>query len=230
VASSTRTSEIYATLGVPSERLRTIHLIPGHLARLRPRRLERPPRPVRFVTLAGAQTIEKGAVVLLEAARALAARGATGYTIDVHGLVDDSVRAELERLPAVRLHGIYEPRELDTILEHADVGVVPSMWEEVLGHVGLECLAKGLPVIVNARGGLLDYCIPGETGWINASATGEGLAQIMAAVVDDPEQVVRLNRSVIERREQLIKPLDRHLAELDEVYEEVIAARSGAGS
>jgi glycosyltransferase involved in cell wall biosynthesis len=110
------------------------------------------------------------------------------------------------------------------------VGLVPSAWEEVLGHVGLECLAKGLPVIVNARGGLLDYAIPGETGWVNRSCTGEELAEIMAAVVEDPAQIVRLNESIRERRDEFVKPLERHLPELDGLYAEVIAAGSAGGS
>jgi glycosyltransferase involved in cell wall biosynthesis len=96
--------------------------------------------------------------------------------------------------------------------------------------VGLECLAKGLPVIVNARGGVLDYALPGRTGWVNRSCTGEELAAIMSAVIDDPGQVVELNRSIRAARDELVKPLARHVAELDELYAEVSAASSSAGS
>ena len=230
VASSSRTTEIYSTLGVPRERLVTLQLSSGHIAGLAPRTIEAPPRPVRFVTLAGAQSEAKGALVILEAARRLAARPAGDHVLDVHGLVDARVRGELERLPAVRLHGPYDRDGLDSILDRADVGLVPSAWEEVLGHVGLECLAKGVPVVANGVGGLRDYVIPGETGWINRSCTGAELAELMGAIVDDPTQVVRLNRSIRERRDELIKPLERHLPELDEIYAEVIAAGSAAGS
>lgn len=230
VGSSSRATEIYSTLGVDVDRLRTLHLAPRHVAELRPRRIESPPRPVRFVTLAGAQSEQKGSLVIRDAARALAARAGAGYVLDVHGLVDERVRDELERLPAVRLHGPYDTSDLDGILDAADVGIVPSAWEEVLGHVGLECIAKGVPVIVNARGGLLDYAIPGTTGWVNGSSTGAELAEIMATVADHPEQVVSLNASILERRDELIVPLERHLADLDAIYAEVIAGGSGAGS
>jgi glycosyltransferase involved in cell wall biosynthesis len=230
ISSSTRTTEIYAELGVPPSRLVTLHLGSGHIAALVPRRIDTPPRPVRFITLAGAQSAEKGAFVVLEAARRLAARPAGEYELHVHGHVDARVRDELERLPAVRLHGPYEPDDLGPILDGADVGLVPSAWEEVLGHVGLECIAKGVPVIVNARGGLLDYAIPGETGWVNRSATGEELAEIMAGVVDRPDEIVRLNRTILDRRDELVKPLERHLPELDAIYAEVIAGGSGGGS
>ena len=140
------------------------------------------------------------------------------------------MRDGLAELPAVRLHGTYQPADLDAILDAADVGLVPSTWEEVLGHVGLECLAKGLPVIANARGGVLDYALPDTTGWVNRSCGGAELAEIMAEVIDRPEEVVRLNGEILERRDELVKPLERHLAELDGLYAEVIAARSNGGS
>jgi len=226
IGASTRLTEIYEQLGVPSARLRTVHLVAGHVARLRPRAIEAPPGPVRFVTLAGAQNEEKGASLLLDALRRLSAEPpAAGYAVDVHGLVDDRVRGELEGLPAVRIHGPYAPDALDSILESADVGIVPSVWEDTYPHAGLELLAKGIPVIGNARGGIPDYTIPGQTGWLNHSCTGAELAEIMAGVIADPAQVVQLNRSIRERREELVKPLDRHLDELDEIYAEVLSTR-----
>src|SRR5947208_11644010 len=219
IGASTRITEIYNQLGVPSARPRTVHLVAGHIARLQMRFIQAPPRPVRFATLAGAQNEEKGAFVLLEAARRLSADAPPAeYVIDVHGLVDDRVRGELERLPRVRVHRAYSPHELDSILDVADVGIVPSVWEDTYPHAGLELLAKGIPVIGNARGGIPDYTIPGQTGWLNRSCSGEELAEIMADVIRDPAQVVRLNRSIRERRDELVKPLDRHLDELDEIY------------
>jgi glycosyltransferase involved in cell wall biosynthesis len=226
VGASTRITEIYAQLGVPSARLRTVHLVAGHIAALRPRTIESPPRPVRFATLAGAQNEQKGASVLVDALQRLSAEAPSAdYSIDVHGLVGDGIRAPLERLPRVRIHGPYTSDALDSILESADVGIVPSVWEDTYPHAGLELLAKGIPVIGNARGGIPDYTIPGETGWLNRSCTGAELAEIMAGVIADPSQVVRLNGSIRERRDELVKPLDRHLDELDEIYAEVLSTR-----
>ena len=220
VAMSSRVAEIHAGLGVDPDVLRTVPLTLAHLDRLSPRVIAEPPAPVRFVTLTGAQSEQKGAQVLLAAAEALQAVGHTrGYVIDVYGPVDSGVRGGLERLPAVRLRGSYAgAEEIGSVLDGADVGIVPSVWEEALAFVGLELLAKGIPVIGNARGGIPDYTIPGQTGWLNRSCSGAELAEIMAGVIADPGQVVRLNRSIRERRDELVKPLERHLDELDEIY------------
>jgi glycosyltransferase involved in cell wall biosynthesis len=231
VAASSRTTEIYATLGVPRARLRTLHLTAGHVAALAPRVIEAPPRPVRFATLAGAASEEKGCLLLLDAALRLEAIApSAAYTIDVHGLVNERVRRALERVPAIRLRRRYRPAELDSILDEADVGLVPSLWEEVLANAGLEFIAKGIPVVANALGGMPDYTIPGVTGWLNRSCGAEELAGIMAAVASDPGQVVELNASIRARRDEFVTPLDRHVDRLGTIYEEVIAAGSGGGS
>ena len=39
----------------------------------------------------------------------------------------------------------------------ADVQVVPSLWEEAAGLVGVEAMAAGLPLIVSHSGGLQEY-------------------------------------------------------------------------
>jgi glycosyltransferase involved in cell wall biosynthesis len=224
IAGSSRTAEIYARFGVPRERLRVLHGTTGHLARLTARTIDAVPRPVRFATLAGAQSDGKGASVLLDAARRLQAERPAGeYVLDVHGLVGEGLGGEFERLPSVRLHGPYGRADLGAILDRVDVGLVPSLWEDVYPTVGLEFLAAGVPLIASDRGGLPEYTIPGETGWLNRSCTAEELAEIMAGVVRDPAQVVDLNRSIRARRDELLKTHGRHLEELDAVYAEVVA-------
>src|SRR5205823_10362163 len=97
--------------------------------------------------------------------RSQAAGHGSDHVLDVYGPVDPGVRPRLERLASVRLRGSYaDSGDLDSVLDRVDVGIVPSVWEEALGFVGIELLAKGIPVIGNARGGIPDYTIPGQTG------------------------------------------------------------------
>ncbi|HEX8075273.1 MAG TPA: glycosyltransferase [Thermoleophilaceae bacterium] len=230
VGASRRLTEIYAQLGVPRDRLRTIRCTAGHIHRLEPRRMTAPPRPVRFATLAGAANLEKGSRVLLEAARLLEdspARG--GYRLDVHGLVDEEIRPELARLPSVTIRGRYDLGSLDSILDGVDVGIVPSIWEETLAHTGFEFLAKGVPVIVNAVGGMPEYTLPGTSGWLNRSCGGAELAQIMAGIVARPEEVVSLHEQIVERRDEFVNPLEAQIAELEEVFAELIARGGSDG-
>jgi glycosyltransferase involved in cell wall biosynthesis len=226
LAMSHRVAELSAALGVSPRRLRTLHLTLAHLDALRPRRLDAPPRTVHFATLNGAHSREKGADVLAAAVQRLADGGVRdGYRLTLFGWVDERVRHPMTRAGPVHLGGTYDTAGLDELLDDVDVGIVPSIWEEAYGYVGLELLAKGIPVIGNARGGIPDYVRPGLSGWLNTSATGEELARIMLDVIQRPEQVLDLHRRVVEHRAELVKPLDLHLGELDAIYEEVIAGR-----
>ena len=224
LAMSHRVAEIYTELGVPADRIRTLHLTLRHLGRLSPRSLAAAPAPVLFAAMNGASSRQKGAEVIIDAVRRLEVAGYGGrYRLRLLGGVDDRYRAELEAVPSVELGGVFGQSELDELLDDVDVGIVPSVWEEAYGYVGVEFLAKGIPVLGNAIGGIPDYARPGVTGWLNERCDGQGLAELMAHVVDHPDEVLALHRGIVARRAELLKPLSRHVAELDEVYAAIAA-------
>jgi glycosyltransferase involved in cell wall biosynthesis len=105
---------------------------------------------------------------------------------------------------------------------------VPSTWEEAHGFVGIELLAKGLPVIGSALGGIPEYVRDGETGWLNRSASGAELARLMAAALDDTAAVERLRESVRARRDELVRPMAGHVAEVEALYGELTADQAAA--
>jgi glycosyltransferase involved in cell wall biosynthesis len=224
VAMSHRVAEIHAELGVDPAVLRVVQLTLRHIERLRPRRASGA-APVTFVTLASLESEAKGARVLLDALRRL---GAGPYRVLVYGHISPEFRDEAAALPGVELRGAYRAAELDALLDEADVGLLTSVWEEAYGYAGVELLAKGIPVIANAIGGMVDYARDGETGWLNRSCTGEELARIMGALAAHPERVAELNARVLDARERIVKPLSRHAEEMDELYEELVDVSSRA--
>jgi glycosyltransferase involved in cell wall biosynthesis len=222
VAPSARVAEIYEERGVDPGRLTVQRLTLPHLEGLTVRRPAAVGTPLTFVTLGGCASEAKGSHAMAEAVQALerAGRGAD-YRLVVLGHVDDFARQALEPVPSVRLHGPYEPADLDRLLDHADVGILPSVWEEVHGFVGIEMLAKGLPVIANALGGIPEYVRDGETGMLNEAATGAGIAELMVLMIDDPAGVERLRGSVRARRAEIVRPLREHVAEVEALYAEL---------
>ena len=218
VAVSHRVSEIYGLLGVDRERIQTVHPTLARLERMRPRRASGR-RPVTFAALGGIPSLAKGADLLAEAAASLVAGGAAGaFRLLAFGHYEQTVARKLERLPGVELRGPYGAEELDELLDEVDVGLMPSLWEEAYGLAGVEFLAKGIPVIGNAIGGIVDYVRDGETGWLNASCDAAGLAAIMARLVDNPGDVADRGRSALSARGELIKPLDAHADEIEAIY------------
>ncbi len=229
IAMSRRVAEIYTYLGLDPTRLLTIQLTLAHLERLTPRRMATPGRPLTFATLAGFESEPKGALLLIEAMRMLEDRARAGeLRLRVFGHVDPRFRDLAAGMPGVEIGRHFGASALDSILDDVDVGLMPSIWEEAYGYVGVEFLAKGIPVIANAIGGMPDYTREGETGWLNRSLSAEELARIMAGILDEPEQVVRLNERLITARETVVKPFARHADEMEAVYREVLARRPAA--
>jgi glycosyltransferase involved in cell wall biosynthesis len=225
VAMSNRVAEIYALLGVEPDRLTTRHLTLAHIERLRPRSFEGG-RPVTFATLGGGESAAKGSRVLLDAVRALQPEAREGrFRLLIFGHVEPRARAEARELAGVELRGAFAPAQLDALLDQVDVGIMPSIWEEAYGYAGVEFLAKGIPVIANAIGGMVDYVRERETGWLNQSRSAEGLAELMRGAIERPGEIERMNTFLRDNRDSLVKTMEQHADEMEELYGEVIAAQ-----
>lgn len=222
IAMSCRVAQIYAELGVDPALLRTVHLTLRHIEELHPRDSARS-GPLTFATLSGLESTAKGADLLRRALTSLAPAG-PAFRLLVYGYLDAEAAEEVGSFPGVELRGLYRPEELDTILDEVDVGIIASVWEEAYGYVGPEMLAKGIPLIGNAIGGIVDYVRDGETGWLNHSRSGEELARIMQMLIDRPEKVDHLRAKVRAERSSLVKRMASHADEIDSVYGELTAA------
>lgn len=222
IGMSHRVTEIHAALGVTN--LRTLHLTLAHFSHLQPRQDKRVrPFCLVFGTLAGFESEAKGARLVLDAARRLTERGyGDRARILVHGRIDPRFRPDAAALPIIEIGQAFRPGDLDRILDEVDVGLIPSVWEEAYGYVGIEFLAKGIPLIANAVGGMPDYTREGETGWLNHSCTGAELADRIAHAVDHPDEVAALRERVIANRDAIVKPMAAHVAEMDAIYAEAV--------
>jgi glycosyltransferase involved in cell wall biosynthesis len=63
------------------------------------------------------------------------------------------------------------PAQRLELLRKADVLIVPSLWPEPFGIVGIEAASVGLPAVAYAAGGIVDWLRPGQTGEL-ADGTG----------------------------------------------------------
>ena len=220
IAQSHRVEEIYRTLGVENGSLRTLHLTLAHLDGIRPRD-PREAGTLTFATPGGFIGPSKGSELMLETLARLHRAGHSGrFRLRVLGPVHPTARARLAEFPEVEPAGEYDRWELDALLHDVDVGILPSVWEEAYGYAGLELLAKGIPVVANRIGGMVDYVRDGETGWLNGGCDADGLAAIVSHLIENPAEVAERSRSALAGRDELIKPFGRHVAEVEAIYRE----------
>ena len=223
IAMSQRVADIHMRLGVDPTRLRILQLTLAHIEHLRPR-VAAPADTVTFATLGAFESVAKGGRLVVEAARLLSqSPAAARVRILVFGWIAPSLAEEAAGLDVFDLRGTYGPSELDGMLDEVDVGLMPSIWEEAYGYAGVEFLAKGIPVVANAMGGMPEYVREGETGWVNGSSSPEELARIMVGIAERPEQVVELNAGLRASRDRIVKGIAAHADEMNAVYTEVTA-------
>jgi glycosyltransferase involved in cell wall biosynthesis len=205
--------------------MRHVNIASGHLDRLRPRRVagsEAPAKPLTFATLGAMTSRQKGSDTLVAALRRLREWGLDDrYRMLIGGWVPPELEPELRSHPGVVIRGLYDSEHIDEVLRGVDVGVIPSVWEEVSPITGREFLALGIPLVANALGGLVDYTREGETGWLNHASDADGLAAIMRDLIAAPDRVVATSRRIAERRDELVISMDAHVREVDAVYAEV---------
>jgi glycosyltransferase involved in cell wall biosynthesis len=90
---------------------------------------------------------------------------------------------------SVQFAGWVGPEQRTVLLRAADVLLVPSLWPEPFGMVGLEAASVGLPAVGYAAGGIVDWLRPGQSGELAESAgfNAHGLARALARALGNPE-------------------------------------------
>jgi len=205
------------------DKIVTLHITVKHVDKIIPKRLDKISYPIKFATLTGCVSTPKGALLMLETIKILHNKGLGNYfEFHIFGGIIREVKKEILQFNNTFYHGPYKLSELNKILEDVDIGIVPSIWEEVYGFVGIEFLAKGIPVIGNNKGGIVDYTIDGFTGFVNYDNNAEGMANIIAKIISEPNIIKVLNGKIIENRSQLIKTMKQHFCELDKIYRDII--------
>jgi glycosyltransferase involved in cell wall biosynthesis len=100
-----------------------------------------------------------------------------------------SMRGLAKRLGVQRrvdFRGWVGAQELAQELANASVVVVPSLWPEPFGLVGIEALAAGRPVIASATGGIGEWLQDGVTGLSVRPGDAGELALALEELLADP--------------------------------------------
>ncbi len=229
----------YERLGVPENRVR---LLPYPIQRAmleraaagdsagdierRVDRLRDPTAPVRLLFV-GRMEGSKGGIQAIDALPAVAEQLARPIELVLCG--DGSQRgnwaARAEAIqrssPAVRVRfaGWLSKGELDAEYRSAQALLVPSLWPEPFGLVGLEAGLFGLPSVAFAVGGIPDWLRDGETGILapadrlEARPYGEAIARLLRS----PEAYRTCAAGALEQARGWVG-LPGHIAELERAF------------
>lgn len=219
IAHSRKAKEIYEQF-LNTNNIITLHPAVKHLELISPKHIENIKYPINFFTLNGCSSIEKGAEIICNALKILQTKGLDKYfNLHIYGSIHEKSGDYLLKHANVYYHGSYKLEDLDELLRTADVGIVPSVWEEIYGFVGIEFLKKGIPIISNNKGGMPDYTVNDLSGWINESSSSEELADLMELIIKNPKKISELNKKILKLR---IKTIEDHFNEISGVYQSLL--------
>lgn len=164
--------------------------------------------------MVGRITQEKGPHLFAEAANEL---GCEAVFVG-----DGDKRANvLSICPSAKVMGWLAREDVTKQLRNARVLVFPSLLYETDGLAVLEAAALGIPAIVSDVSAARVSVIDGVTGSCFKAGDRRDLASKMSAMCDD-ERVARMGLAAHAQYWKHPRTLDRHVKELEEVYEKVL--------
>ena len=184
-----------------------------------------PPDPDSPLTFASLGRIEpqKGTETLLEAFSGIPAGVAR---LVVAGTGERSYVEQLQRRyrrPDIEFPGFVDA---ETVYSRAHCVVVPAVWQEPLSRTVLEAFAHGLPAVSMRVGGMAELITHEHTGLLVTPGDTDELRASMLRIIDNRDLLATMARNAAARVTDLTP--DRHAAAYLSVYEQAIAARTGA--
>jgi glycosyltransferase involved in cell wall biosynthesis len=175
----------------------------------------------RRVLFAGRMVREKGVDVLIRAAREVDAE----FVICGDGRLLEAMRRLARRngvQERVTFTGWLDSERLAREFAEASVVVVPSLWPEPFGLVGIEGLAAGRPVIASATGGVEDWLDDGVSGLCVKPGDADELAAALNLLLADPERQRTMGMAGRQAVSTQFSP-ERHAAKILEAYRDARA-------
>ena len=115
-------------------------------------------------------------------------------------------------------HGPYQYRNLQSVFDSMHALVIPSIWNETLGMIGLEAQAAGVPVIASKLGGMTDYVTEGVNGLFFRPGDVEQLVELIHKIFEDPSLIASLSANAIRPDD-----ISNHARYMVQLYEKTIA-------
>jgi glycosyltransferase involved in cell wall biosynthesis len=137
-----------------------------------------------LVTYIGRLAREKNLTLLLDAWELLAPdRGSAQLALVGRGPLEEEIRRR--EIPGVHVPGLLLGSELAAAYASADIFTFPST-TETFGNSLLEAMGSGLPSLVAAGGGVLEFARHGGNAWLVAPDSAAAIADGLGRLLVDP--------------------------------------------
>jgi len=160
----------------------------------------------------GNDSIYKGLNQLITALKGIDKSLENLWSLDIWGAYGESDFSN------ITYKGKYDYSMLENIFEEADLLVIPSIWHETFGFIGLEAYSYGVPILATKLVGFNDLIQDEITGFI-VDADVESIKRKIISLVTDREQLVYVNKNICEI--ELDFQMEFHVSKILELYKNV---------
>ncbi|MGH0926641.1 glycosyltransferase [Bacillus pacificus] len=160
----------------------------------------------------------KGFYSLKNQLDSLKEKGYTNWHLGVYGdFVNDP---ETYDPKYYAFYGRYNYNQLRDIFNEVDLLIIPSIWKETFGFIGLEAQSYGVPIMVSEYVGFKDLVQDGETGFIY-KVNKHDFIDKLSMILDDNSLLDYVNENLL----KLDFPhlMEQHTREIINLYQEVRA-------
>jgi glycosyltransferase involved in cell wall biosynthesis len=174
----------------------------------------------------------KGPLVALDAAARCAATSVQPVRLQFSG--DGALRAGLQERAArlmaqvprlqVAFTSWLTREETVTALDASHLLVVPSLWPEPFGMVGVEAARRGVPAVAFDVGGIAEWLLDGVTGTlVSGPPSADALASAVDRTIGDPGRWHRMRQACLAATDRFT--MASHLEALEGVFDEMLEGR-----
>ncbi len=209
--SSADVADRFSKYNINKDRIKTISLSVDGLTNIKPKEDYASHYPVVF-GYRGEIHRRKGILTLLDAFSRL---DQTKAKLIIYGEGERKIfKVYLERGLNIEYRGAYDRKRLNDVLNEIDVGIVPSIWAEIFGIVGLEYINARVPVIASNIGGIGEWLINEKNGLLVDPGDVDELTMAMERFIRDPTLI-----NSFQSRTTRWKSMQTYTGQINKLYE-----------
>ncbi len=177
------------------------------------------------VLFVGRANYEKGADVLIDAISMINDIPITTYILTGYGPHEDNIKKkviDLKLEDKIILPGAQNYDSTRNYYAMADVVVIPSVWLENFCLVGIEAMMNKKPVIGSNVGGIPDWLVDGETGFLFPFKNAKVLAEKIKILLNNKDLAEKMGENGRKRALELYTK-QQYLPRLLDIYKQVIS-------
>jgi glycosyltransferase involved in cell wall biosynthesis len=169
------------------------------------------------ITYLGPADVYKGVNLLVETLEELRQKNISNWKLSIYGNNTEITHCINEEYYA--FNGVYNYSQLKDICYSTDILIIPSIWKETFGYIGLEALSYGVPVMVTENVGFKDMLCDNLTGLIT-KPNKEELALNLQLIIEDRSILKRINKNIIEAKFDF--SMESHVEKIIQLYNKVL--------